>query len=123
MVGQYLCLHSTVWASNLLLRIGNKQSGGSNGPPDQRLISVEDWAVGFVLPGLLLNFLAAFQYFEGRWPSSDSFLLPPGVLGGGLGLCCEIASKGMEGQMHLLGCKKNVQYLRECCSLPTAASS
>lgn len=104
MVGQYLCLHSTVWASSLLLRIGDKQSGGSNGPLDQRLISVEDWAVGYVLPGLFLNFLAAFQYCEGRQLSSVSFLLSPGVLGGGLGLCSETASKGMEGQMHLLGC-------------------
>lgn len=50
------------------------------------MISVEDRAVGYVLPGLFLNFLAAFKYCEGRQLSSDSLLLPPGVLGGGLGL-------------------------------------
>lgn len=50
------------------------------------MTSVEDRAVGYVLPGLFLKFLAAFKYCEGRQPSSDSLLLPPGVLGGGLGL-------------------------------------
>lgn len=78
--------------------------------------------MGYVLSGLFPNFHVAFQYCE-RQLSSDRLLLPPGVLGGGLGLCCETASKGMEVHMHLLGCKEDVQYLCECCSLPAAASS
>ena len=38
------------------------------------------------LPGLFPHFLAMFKYCEGRQLTSGSLLLPPGVLGDGLGL-------------------------------------
>lgn len=61
--------------------------GGSNGPPGlETLISVEDRDMDYVLPGLFPHFLAVFKYCEGRQLTSGSLLLPPGVLGGGLGL-------------------------------------
>ena len=83
-------------------------------PQDWRLCSLSVEGCG--LPGLFPNFLAACKYCEGRQPGSDSLPLPPGALGGGLGL--EVASKGAEGHTRVLGCEKAVGWPRQYCSLP-----